>query len=194
MGLNNSAWNKLLLAVVSFELMSQAREIVIPCLSPRILGVQMTRVAPGGCVKTMDGSLHVSAGSSLTRNFPSLQFQKDTKDAQELLKKVDTDLDQKFSPEFKDRYQLESLLRELDVSVVQAEEAAAGAAVPMALVQGHPRPCGHLAQLSPWGAAWPCCCFPVSGLPPALPSPLARNCLSPSNVIAHWAGFYLFSY
>uniref|UniRef100_A0A8C9NGN8 Periplakin n=1 Tax=Serinus canaria TaxID=9135 RepID=A0A8C9NGN8_SERCA len=42
------------------------------------------------------------------------QFQKDTKDAQELLKKVDTDLDQKFSPEFKDRYQLESLLRELD--------------------------------------------------------------------------------
>uniref|UniRef100_A0A8B9G6V5 Periplakin n=1 Tax=Amazona collaria TaxID=241587 RepID=A0A8B9G6V5_9PSIT len=42
------------------------------------------------------------------------KFQKDTKDAQELLKKVDTDLDQKFSPEFKDRYQLESLLRELD--------------------------------------------------------------------------------
>ncbi|NXI49037.1 PEPL protein, partial [Chloroceryle aenea] len=42
------------------------------------------------------------------------KFQKDTKDAQELLKKVDADLDQKFSPEFKDRYQLESLLRELD--------------------------------------------------------------------------------
>uniref|UniRef100_A0A8C5UF51 Periplakin n=1 Tax=Malurus cyaneus samueli TaxID=2593467 RepID=A0A8C5UF51_9PASS len=42
------------------------------------------------------------------------QFQRDAKDAQELLKKVDTDLDQKFSPEFKDRYQLESLLRELD--------------------------------------------------------------------------------
>ncbi|KAK2533489.1 Ppl [Columba guinea] len=42
------------------------------------------------------------------------KFQKDAKDAQELLKKVDTDLDQKFSPEFKDRYQLESLLRELD--------------------------------------------------------------------------------
>ncbi|XP_039587807.1 periplakin [Passer montanus] len=42
------------------------------------------------------------------------KFQKDSKDAQELLKKVDTDLDQKFSPEFKDRYQLESLLRELD--------------------------------------------------------------------------------
>ncbi|XP_009993749.1 PREDICTED: periplakin [Chaetura pelagica] len=42
------------------------------------------------------------------------KFQKDAKDAQELLKKVDTDLDQKYSPEFKDRYQLESLLRELD--------------------------------------------------------------------------------
>ncbi|XP_042684161.1 periplakin isoform X2 [Centrocercus urophasianus] len=42
------------------------------------------------------------------------KFQKDAKDAQQLLKKVDTDLDQKYSPEFKDRYQLESLLRELD--------------------------------------------------------------------------------
>lgn len=45
-----------------------------------------------------------------------LQFQKDAKDAQELLRKVDTDLDQKYSPDFKDRYQIESLLRELDVS------------------------------------------------------------------------------
>lgn len=60
--------------------------------------------------------LHGPAGPSLTRDFAVLQFQKDKKDAQELLKKVDTDLDQKFSPEFKDRYQLESLLRELDVS------------------------------------------------------------------------------
>uniref|UniRef100_A0A8C2U0B0 Periplakin n=1 Tax=Coturnix japonica TaxID=93934 RepID=A0A8C2U0B0_COTJA len=42
------------------------------------------------------------------------KFQKDAKDAQQLLKRVDTDLDQKYSPEFKDRYQLESLLRELD--------------------------------------------------------------------------------
>ncbi|XP_075755341.1 periplakin [Pelodiscus sinensis] len=42
------------------------------------------------------------------------KFQKDAADAQELLKKVDTDLDQKYSPDFKDRYQLESLLRELD--------------------------------------------------------------------------------
>lgn len=79
----------------------------------------MPRVAPG--VKTMEGLLHVSAGSPLTKDFPFLQFQKDTKDAQELLKKVDTDLDQKFSPEFKDRYQLESLLRELDVSVCRQD-------------------------------------------------------------------------
>ncbi|XP_036594041.1 periplakin [Trichosurus vulpecula] len=42
------------------------------------------------------------------------QFHKDVKDAQELLRKVDTDLNQKYSPEFKDRYQIESLLRELD--------------------------------------------------------------------------------
>lgn len=44
------------------------------------------------------------------------QFHKDMKDAQELLHKVDSDLNQKYSPDFKDRYQLELLLRELDVS------------------------------------------------------------------------------
>lgn len=53
-----------------------------------------------------------------------LQFQKDAKDAQQLLKKVDTDLDQKYSPEFKDRYQLESLLRELDVSTDKGSRAS----------------------------------------------------------------------
>ncbi|XP_015674743.1 periplakin [Protobothrops mucrosquamatus] len=42
------------------------------------------------------------------------QFQKDAKDAQELLRKVDTDLDQKYSPEFKDRYQMETLLHDLE--------------------------------------------------------------------------------
>ncbi|XP_040829328.1 periplakin [Ochotona curzoniae] len=42
------------------------------------------------------------------------QFHKDVKDAQELLGKVDSDLDQKYSPDFKDRYQIELLLRELD--------------------------------------------------------------------------------
>lgn len=79
----------------------------------------MPITAPGGCPcsRQHEDQGHVSAGPSLTRDFAFLQFQKDTKDAQELLKKVDTDLDQKFSPEFKDRYQLESLLRELDVSI-----------------------------------------------------------------------------
>ncbi|XP_072838472.2 periplakin [Pogona vitticeps] len=42
------------------------------------------------------------------------QFHKDAKDAQDLLRKVDTELDQKYSPDFKDRYQIESLLRELE--------------------------------------------------------------------------------
>ncbi|XP_054851593.1 periplakin [Eublepharis macularius] len=42
------------------------------------------------------------------------QFHKDAKDAQDLLRKVDTDLDQKYSPDFKDRFQIESLLRELE--------------------------------------------------------------------------------
>ncbi|KAM6165478.1 periplakin [Erethizon dorsatum] len=42
------------------------------------------------------------------------QFHKDVKDAQELLRKVDSDLNQKYSPDFKDRYQIELLLQELD--------------------------------------------------------------------------------
>ncbi|XP_024409108.2 periplakin isoform X2 [Desmodus rotundus] len=42
------------------------------------------------------------------------QFHKDMKDAQELLRKVDSDLNQKYSPDFKDQYQIELLLRELD--------------------------------------------------------------------------------
>ncbi|XP_057385027.1 periplakin isoform X2 [Balaenoptera acutorostrata] len=42
------------------------------------------------------------------------QFHKDVKDAQELLCKVDSDLNQKYSPDFKDQYQIELMLRELD--------------------------------------------------------------------------------
>ncbi|XP_069502144.1 periplakin isoform X2 [Ambystoma mexicanum] len=42
------------------------------------------------------------------------QFHKDAKDAQDLLKKVDTDLDLKYCPDFKDKYQIETLQRELD--------------------------------------------------------------------------------
>eukprot|EP00061_Rhincodon_typus_P011838 g37152.t1 len=33
---------------------------------------------------------------------------------QDLLKKVDTDLDQKYNPEFKDEFQLQTLLRDLE--------------------------------------------------------------------------------
>ncbi|PNJ16556.1 periplakin [Pongo abelii] len=42
------------------------------------------------------------------------QFHKDVKDAKELLRKVDSDLNQKYGPDFKDQYQIELLLRELD--------------------------------------------------------------------------------
>ncbi|KAM9305204.1 periplakin [Gastrophryne carolinensis] len=42
------------------------------------------------------------------------QFHRDAKDAQDLLKKVDTDLDHKYSPDFKDTYQIEAQLRELE--------------------------------------------------------------------------------
>ncbi|XP_054991202.1 periplakin [Sorex araneus] len=42
------------------------------------------------------------------------QFHKDMRDAQELLRKVDSDLNQKYSPDFQDRYQIELLLRGLD--------------------------------------------------------------------------------
>uniref|UniRef100_A0A8I3NRN0 Periplakin n=1 Tax=Canis lupus familiaris TaxID=9615 RepID=A0A8I3NRN0_CANLF len=42
------------------------------------------------------------------------QFHRDMKDAQELLHKVDLDLNQKYGPDFKDKYQIELLLRELD--------------------------------------------------------------------------------
>ncbi|XP_018414101.1 PREDICTED: periplakin [Nanorana parkeri] len=42
------------------------------------------------------------------------QFYRDAKDSQDLLKKVDTDLDLKYSPDFKDKYQVEAQLRELE--------------------------------------------------------------------------------
>lgn len=54
--------------------------------------------------------------SSVMESSDLPQFHKDMKDAQELLRKVDSDLNQKYSPDFKDRYQIELLLRELDVS------------------------------------------------------------------------------
>ncbi|NWQ78384.1 PEPL protein, partial [Columbina picui] len=136
-----------------------------------LLSAQMPIQVPGGCPCAKQhedqgaevGLLHVSAGPSLTRDFTFLQFQKDAKDAQELLKKVDTDLDQKFSPEFKDRYQLESLLRELDVSIGTSmpEQASSPA---FSRVSSRTMPLPPFAQPSP-----------------TLPSPPARDCLSRSN-------------
>ncbi|KAM8961664.1 periplakin [Pelodytes ibericus] len=42
------------------------------------------------------------------------QFYRDAKDSQDLLKKVNSDLDQRYSPDFKDQYQIEAQLRELE--------------------------------------------------------------------------------
>ncbi|XP_075686809.1 periplakin isoform X2 [Rhinoderma darwinii] len=42
------------------------------------------------------------------------QFYRDAKDTQDLLKKVDSDLDHKYSPDYKDSYQIEAQLRELE--------------------------------------------------------------------------------
>ena len=46
----------------------------------------------------------------------SLQFHKEARDTQDLLKRMDKEVDQKYKPEFKDMYQMESLIRDLDVS------------------------------------------------------------------------------
>ncbi|XP_023654268.2 periplakin [Paramormyrops kingsleyae] len=42
------------------------------------------------------------------------KFQKDARDTQDLLKRLDTDVNQKYSPDFKDMYQLEGLISGLD--------------------------------------------------------------------------------
>ncbi|XP_075035244.1 periplakin [Mixophyes fleayi] len=42
------------------------------------------------------------------------QFYRDAKDTQDLLKKVDSDLEHKYNPDFKDKYQIEAQLRELE--------------------------------------------------------------------------------
>ena len=47
----------------------------------------------------------------------SVQFQKEARDTQDLLKRLDTEVNQKYNPEFKDVYQMDGLIRELDVSI-----------------------------------------------------------------------------
>ncbi|XP_005462919.1 periplakin [Oreochromis niloticus] len=42
------------------------------------------------------------------------KFHKEARDTQDLLKRLDTEINQKYNPEFKDMYQMEGLIRELD--------------------------------------------------------------------------------
>ena len=46
-----------------------------------------------------------------------LQYNKEARDTQDLLKRMETEINQKYSPDFKDMYQMDGLIRELDVSV-----------------------------------------------------------------------------
>lgn len=51
----------------------------------------------------------------------SVQYHKEARDTQDLLKRLDTELNQKYNPEFKDVYQMEGLIREMDVSICLSE-------------------------------------------------------------------------
>ncbi|KAG8429246.1 hypothetical protein GDO86_017935, partial [Hymenochirus boettgeri] len=42
------------------------------------------------------------------------QFYRDAKDAQDLLRKIDSDIEHKYNPDYKDRYQIEAQLRDLE--------------------------------------------------------------------------------
>lgn len=54
--------------------------------------------------------------------FVSTQFHKEARDTQDLLKRLEKELDQKYNPEFKDMYQMEGLIMEIDVSITRSEE------------------------------------------------------------------------
>lgn len=45
------------------------------------------------------------------------QYHKEARDTQDLMKRLDIEVCQKYNPEFKDVYQMEGLIRELDVSM-----------------------------------------------------------------------------
>lgn len=47
-----------------------------------------------------------------------MQFQKEARDTQDLLKRLDTEINQKYNPDFKDQYQLDGLLMDLNVNIV----------------------------------------------------------------------------
>lgn len=48
----------------------------------------------------------------------SLQFHKDARDTNDLLKRLETEINQKYNPEFKDMYQMEGLIADLDVNIL----------------------------------------------------------------------------
>lgn len=49
--------------------------------------------------------------------FLFVQFQKDARDTSDLLKRLETEINQKYNPEFKDMYQMEGLIADLDVNI-----------------------------------------------------------------------------
>lgn len=57
-----------------------------------------------------------------TGMFMSTQFHKEARDTQDLLKRLQKELDQKYNPEFKDMYQMEGLIMEIDVSSTRSKE------------------------------------------------------------------------
>lgn len=52
----------------------------------------------------------------MTRDFCHVQFQKESRDTLDLLKRLETEINQKYNPDFKDQYQLEGLLADLKVN------------------------------------------------------------------------------
>lgn len=50
-----------------------------------------------------------------------VQYHKEARDTQDLLKRLETELNQKYNPEFKDVYQTEGLIRDMDVSIFLSE-------------------------------------------------------------------------
>lgn len=54
--------------------------------------------------------------------FVSTQFHKEARDTQDLLKRLEKELDQKYNPEFKDMYQMEGLIMDIDVSITRSKE------------------------------------------------------------------------
>lgn len=53
-----------------------------------------------------------------------MQFHKEARDTQDLLKRLETEINQKYNPEFKDVYQMEGLINELDVCVFPVQTTA----------------------------------------------------------------------